>query len=59
MFRKIKKNIRFAAMLLCAAFVLNPLFSQTQETEPDAENELTPEEELEIEGAEESFSRIL
>ena len=54
MFRKIKKNIRFAAMLLCAAFVLNPLFSQTQETEPDAENELTPEEELEIEGAEES-----
>ena len=56
MIKKIKKYSRYAAVLLCAAFLLNPLFAQSQEqgSEPESEHELTPEELLELENAEEN-----
>ena len=56
MIKKIKKYSRYAAVLLCAAFLFNPLFAQSQEqgSEPEGEHELTPEELLELENAEEN-----
>ena len=56
MIKKIKKYSRYAAVLLCAAFLFNPLFAQSQEqgSEPEGEHDLTPEELLELENAEEN-----
>ena len=48
----LKKIRKFAASALCAAVILSPVFSQEYNDEPD--HELTPEELLELENAEEN-----